>query len=86
MAKAKGYEEISKTTPPQSTSNAEGTGISILMVPDTTYRVLSDEAAKRNMTVSELVSVAVSSYLMGVEKTSEDPPMPAVRPVMKGWK
>lgn len=34
-----------------------------LMVPGLTYKAISDAAAKRNMTLAQLVSAALSEYL-----------------------
>lgn len=38
-----------------------------LMVPGLTYKQLSDAAAKRNMTITQLVSTALSEFLKKTE-------------------
>jgi hypothetical protein len=50
----------------------ESTGVSILWVPDPTFKILSDAAAERNMSVSTLIAEAVSAYLL--------PPKPQTPP------
>lgn len=65
----------------------ESTGISMLFVPDATFRLLSDEAAKRNMTVAQLLATALSVYLGRNESREapvEKPPRKAL--TLKGYK
>ena len=42
-------------------------------VPASTYRVLSDEAAKRGMTLAQLVQNAFNTYLTKTESDSGSP-------------
>lgn len=71
--------------PPESPIRDDG-GVSILFVPDATYKVLSDEAAKRNLTVPALVALAVQAYLLPAgpaEPPEPRPPPGKSRPVLK---
>lgn len=58
----------------------ESTGVSILWVPDPTFKILSDAAAERQMSVSTLITEAVSAYLLGdseaPKKAEPEPPKP----------
>jgi len=67
-AKAKRY--VPETN---DASGRESTGVSILWVPDPTFKILSDVAAERNMSVSALISEAVAAYLMPKVEPQEPP-------------
>lgn len=54
----------------------ESTGVSILWVPDPTFKILSDAAAERNMSVTALISEAVSAYLLPKAEPKEEPEPP----------
>ena len=54
----------------------ESTGVSILWVPDPTFKLLSDAAAERNMSVSALISEAVSAYLLPKDQMPKEPESP----------
>ena len=65
------------------------TGVSILFVPDKTFRLLSDAAAERGTSVAALIADAVDKYLNPPQPTKqEDLPEPARRgkPVLKGFR
>jgi hypothetical protein len=71
VAKAKRYtQEI------EGASGKESTGVSILWVPDPTFKILSDAAAERNMSVSSLIAEAVSAYLFPKGEEPEQPKQP----------
>jgi hypothetical protein len=66
-----------------------GTGLSLMFVPDSTFRQLSDAAAARNMTVPQLIGVALSAYLAPeakAEAAEEKPPRERKAPTLKGYK
>jgi hypothetical protein len=54
----------------------ESTGVSILWVPDPTFKILSDAAAERNMSVTALISEAVSAYLLPKPTPKAEEPEP----------
>lgn len=51
----------------------ESTGVSILWVPDPTFKILSDAAAERNMSLTALISAAVSAYLLPKVELKDEP-------------
>jgi hypothetical protein len=63
-------------------------GISILMIPDVTYKFLSDAAAARNMTVVQLIAEAVTAYVGGEEtlKAETEERVPVGAPRLKGFR
>lgn len=67
-AKAKRY--VPETA---DATGKEGTGVSILWVPDPTFKILSDAAAERNMGVSALIAEAVAAYLLPKEEAPKPP-------------
>lgn len=73
-----------------SVPNAEETmGISILMIPDVTYRFLSDEAAKRDRTVVQFIAEAVTAYISSPQEPQEidaEPYTAQMRPRLKGFR
>jgi len=71
-AKARKYVPERSST---DLGGGESTGVSILWVPDPTFKILSDAAAERNMSVSALISEAVSAYLLPPKP--QTPPEPA---------
>ena len=61
----------------QDLGGKESTGVSILWVPDPTFKILSDAAAERNMSVTQLIAEAVSAYLLPKNQPQEpEPPKP----------
>jgi hypothetical protein len=62
---------------PNDLGGGESTGVSILWVPDPTFKILSDAAAERNMSVTALISAAVSAYLLPKAEPKEEPEPPA---------
>ena len=70
-----------------NSSDPESTGVSILWVPDPTFKILSDAAAERNMTVASLITEAVAAYLLGdVKSARAEPPKPPESPKPAGKK
>jgi hypothetical protein len=57
MARPTPIEAVPEETPP------EYAPAYFLMLPGSSFKAISDAAAKRNMTLAQLVSVALSEYL-----------------------
>jgi hypothetical protein len=73
MATGKAVEEKPwyEKVPQRDAANAVAESIAMLAVPMPVFRVLSDAAAKRNMTTAELLNKAVEVYLRDTDPDKE---------------
>lgn len=62
------YEKV----PQREAANAVAESIAMIAVPMSVFRVLSDEAAARNMTTAELLNKAVEVYLRDTDPKKEN--------------
>ena len=53
--------------PDELASEAKAAPLYFLTVPEVAYKALSDAAAKRNLTLAQLVAKAISEYLKSTE-------------------